>query len=286
MIKKICTFSKDIPVVGSYLEPKPKVAVIRMSGVIADGAMMRRAGISYQKFEKVIEKAFEMMNLKAVALVLNSPGGSPAQCSLISAQVQRLAKEKDVPVYSFVEDVAASGGYWLACGEEIYAQSSSIVGSIGVISAGFGLEDFIKRYDIKRRVHTSGKDKSFLDPFKTEKAEDVARLKEVQRSIHEDFKNWVKERRGGALKGDDAELMEGAFWTGTDAQAKGLIDGIGSVESVMKEKFGEDIKLASCEPEKKWFSSLPLMGGEARSDLIYDALNVAEERTYWARFGL
>ncbi len=286
MIKKICEFTRDIPYLGPILEPKPKVAVIRMAGVIADSSMIRRAGINHQKFSKLVEHAFEMMNVKALALVINSPGGSPAQCSLISSQIRALSEEKDIPVYAFVEDVAASGGYWLSCcGDKIYAQNSSIVGSIGVISAGFGLDEFIQKYEIKRRIHTSGKDKSFLDPFKPERAEDVARLKELQSAIHEDFKIWVKERRGEKLKGSDEDLMEGAFWTGADAKEKGLVDGIGDVTSVMKEKFGEEIKFVNLTPEKKWFSSLPLMGEEVRADLVYDALNIAEERAYWARFG-
>ncbi len=277
---------QELPYVGGLFVPKDKVAVIRMAGVIADSAMMRRAGINHQKFKKIIEDAFECSGAKAVALVINSPGGAPAQCSLISAQIHHLSEEKEIPVYAFVEDVAASGGYWLACcGEKIYAQNSSIVGSIGVISAGFGLDEFIKRYDVKRRIHTSGKDKSFLDPFKPERAEDVARLKEIQSGIHEDFKDWVKSRRGEKLNGSDSDLMEGAFWTGADALEKGLIDDIGDMTSIMKEMFGEDVKFREFGPEKRWLPSLPFAGEDMKADLISEALNVAEERAYWTRFG-
>jgi len=290
MLKNILSQAQKIPYIGVLFEVKPKVAVVRMSGIIADSASVRRAGVSHDKFKDVVERAFEVMKLKAVALVINSPGGAPAQCSLISAQIRRLSEEKDVPVFAFVEDVAASGGYWLACiGEEIYAQESSIVGSVGVISAGFGLEDFIKKYDVHRRVYTSGKDKSFLDPFEAEKPKDVTRLKQLQSSIHESFKSWVKARRGDKLQGTDSELLEGAFWTALDAKDKGLIDGIGDAESVMKEKFGDDIKFVELEPEKKWFSSFLPIGGENKApkeDWILAGLNVVEDRATWSRFGL
>lgn len=278
---------KQLPVIGEWLEPKDKVAVIRMAGVIADSTMMRRAGINYQKFREAIGEAFEVKRVKAVALIVNSPGGAPAQCSLISALIQRLSEEKDVPVFAFVEDVAASGGYWLACiGQEIYAQETSIVGSIGVISAGFGFDEFIKKHDIERRVHTSGRDKSFLDPFKAEKADDVGRLKKIQAGMHTSFKDWVIEQRGGRLRGSESELMEGAFWTGKDAVDLGLVDGVGDVTGVMKEKFGDDIKFVDCTPEKKSLLErfLPF-GSESRVDLggLFD---VAEERSVWNRYGL
>jgi signal peptide peptidase SppA len=287
---KIRDTLKELPYIGPLVEGKPKVIAIRMAGVIADGAMMRRAGISYAKYTKIIDKAFATPNLKAVALVINSPGGAPAQCSLITSQIRKLADEKEIPVFAFVEDVAASGGYWLACAAgEIYAQETSIVGSIGVISAGFGLEDFIKRYDIHRRVYTSGKDKSFLDPFKAERPEDVARLRELQESMHEAFKNWVKDRRGDKINGDDRQLMEGAFWTAPDALHYGLIDGLGDCRSVIKDRFGDDIKIIDVVPDKKWFASFPF-GGEAattnRDDMIAAALSYAEDRAAWSRFGL
>lgn len=276
----------QIPFIGEYLNPTDKVVVLRMAGVIADSSQMRRAGINYHKFKEAIEKAFDVPRAKAVAIVINSPGGAPAQCSIISSAIQKLSNDKKIPVYTFIEDVAASGGYWLAClGDEIYAQSTSIVGSIGVISSGFGLDEFIKSHDITRRIYTSGRDKSFLDPFKPEKADDVARLKSLQADMHETFKDWVRQQRGIRLNGDDSTLMEGGFWTGRAAHELGLIDGIGDVTSVMREKFGDDIRFVDCSPEKKsWITSL-LPFGEARID-IGDVLDKAEERTIWSRFGL
>ena len=283
---KVRDYLKEVPYIGPLMEGKPKVAAIRMAGVIADAAMVRRAGISFTKYSKLIDKAFALPNLKAVALVINSPGGAPAQCSLITAQIRKLSEEKETPVYAFVEDVAASGGYWLACAaNEIYAQETSIVGSIGVISSGFGLEDFIKRYDIHRRIYTAGRDKSFLDPFKPEKPEDVSRLRDLQENMHDSFKAWVRERREGKLNGSESELMEGAFWTGDDALARGLIDGIGTCRGVMKEKFGDDIKIVDLAAEKKW--QIPFLpGAEGKADMVADAMAYAEDRAAWSRFGL
>lgn len=283
---RMAKYIDQIPFIGEYLNPTDKVVVLRMAGVIADSSQMRRAGINYHKFKEAIEKAFDVPRAKAVAIVINSPGGAPAQCSIISSAIQKLSNDKKIPVYTFIEDVAASGGYWLAClGDEIYAQSTSIVGSIGVISSGFGLDEFIKSHDITRRIYTSGRDKSFLDPFKPEKADDVARLKSIQADMHETFKDWVRQQRGIRLNGDDSTLMEGGFWTGRAAHELGLIDGIGDVTSVMREKFGDDIRFVDCSPEKKsWIASL-LPFGEARID-IGDVLDKAEERTIWSRFGL
>lgn len=285
---RMTQYLRAIPLIGNWLDPQDSVAVLRMSGVIADSSMMRRAGINFKKFDKSIEEAFGVKRLKAVALIINSPGGAPAQCSLISAKIRKLASEKSVPVFAFVEDVAASGGYWLSCiGDEIYAQETSIVGSIGVISSGFGLDEFIKKYDVKRRIYTSGRDKSFLDPFKPEKAEDISRLKNLQGQMHQSFKEWVHERRDPRLMGEDSELMEGAFWTGKEAMEKGLIDGIGDVHSVLKEKFGDKIRVVECTPEKKGLLSSFLPFGD--SEAGFDAgsiIEIAEERSAWNRFGL
>lgn len=285
-MEKLREYCEDIPGVNVLLEQKDKVAVIRMAGVIADSAQMRKPGISHQKFTKVIDKVFGIKPLKAVALVINSPGGAPAQCSLITNQIRKLADEKEVPVYAFVEDVAASGGYWIACAaDEIYVQESSIVGSIGVISAGFGFEDFIDKHNIKRRVHTAGADKSFLDPFQPEAEKDVKRLKSLQADIHDAFKKWVKERRGERLNGTDNTLLEGAFWTGTQAMEKGIVDGIGDLKSVMKDKLGEKIRFIDMAPEKKLLDTLPF-SGEAKGNWVQMALETAEDRATWSRYGL
>lgn len=288
-LEKTMTFLKGLPIIGDLLNNKPKVATIRFSGVIAD-TPVKKQGLSHHRFAKPIEKAFARSNLKAVALVINSPGGSAAQTSLIANQVRQLADEKEVPVYAFVEDVAASGGYWLACAaDEIYAQETSIIGSIGVISAGFGFEDFIERFDIHRRLHTSGENKSFLDPFKPEKEEDVKRLKAIQQDIHEAFKNWVLERRGETLNGTENNLFDGSFWTADPALEKGLINGIGDVRSLMREKFGEEIKLVDYTPERKLPFALPpfmsaLSGGEI--NFADDLIEALESRAFWSRFGL
>ena len=193
---KTCDVIGNIPIIGGIFKPKPRVSVIRLSGVIADSGP-GRPGISHNKYEKYIEHAFDEFDLKAVLLVINSPGGSPAQSALIGDQIRRLSEEREVPVYAFVEDVAASGGYWLACAaEEIYANETSIIGSIGVISASFGFKELIEKHGVERRLHTSGKNKSFMDPFMAEKPADVKRLKELQWDLHETFIGWVKDRRG------------------------------------------------------------------------------------------
>ena len=281
---KTCDAVGNIPVIGGIFKPKPKVAVIRFSGVIAD-AGMKRGGISHHRYRPFIEDAFDVFDLKAVALVINSPGGSPAQSQLIGDAIRKLADEKEVPVYAFIEDVAASGGYWLACAaDEIYGVSSSIAGSIGVISAGFGFKDLIDKHGVERRVHTSGKDKSFLDPFVEEKPADVKRLKGLQSDMHEIFKDWVRERRGERLTGDEKEIFEGQFWTAGKAIELGIIDGIGEVRSFAKEKFGEDIRFAEFGPEKKLVSSL--LGTDVKSSVAEDVAEAVETKAAWSRFGV
>ncbi|NCT41528.1 MAG: S49 family peptidase [Alphaproteobacteria bacterium] len=283
-ISKTCGKLGNVPVIGAILKPKPKVAIIRMSGVIAD-AGMKRGGISYHKYRSSIKDAFDVFDLKAVALVINSPGGSPAQSQLLGDYIRRLADEKDVPVYAFIEDVAASGGYCLACAaDEIYGVSSSIAGSIGVISSGFGFQELIHKHGVERRVHTAGKDKSFLDPFLHEKPEDVLRLKSLQEDLHEIFKDWVRERRGDRLTGDDKEMFEGQFWTADKAIDLGILDGIGEVRSFAQEKFGEDIKFAEFTPDKSFMPSL--LGMEAKASLPDDIAEAVETKAAWARFGV
>ncbi len=270
-----------LPLVGRFFEKRPKVAVLRLAGVIADSSM-RRQGLSHQKFSKLIDKAFDKAD-KAVALVINSPGGAPAQSSLIASHIRRRAEETELPVYAFVEDVAASGGYWLACAaDEIYAQETSIVGSIGVISSGFGFEDFIERYGIKRRVHTAGKNKSFLDPFVPEKESDVKRLLALQKDMHKAFVAWVKDRRGKRLKGTDKVLFDGEFWLAGAAMEKGLIDDVGDLHSVMQDKFGEKVNLIPLSAEKKL--SIPFITSKIEG--LEAALDTLDNRSVWSRYGL
>src|SRR5216684_4261333 len=192
----------------------PIVPVVRLSGVIVAGGRFGARGLSLDAVSSLLSKAFGVKGAKAVALAINSPGGSPVQSALIATRIRLLATEKNIPVIAFVEDVAASGGYWLACAaDEIVADPASIVGSIGVISAGFGFQDFLARYGVERRVHTSGERKAMLDPFRPENPEDIARLKGLQGEIHDGFKDWVRQRRGTKLKGDEAMLFSGEFWT-------------------------------------------------------------------------
>jgi signal peptide peptidase SppA len=284
-VKKFIKEFLNLPLIEKILHPGPRVAVLRLSGIIADHTM-RRAGISHARYSRLIEKAFAMSKLEAVALVINSPGGAPAQSSLIASHIRRLSEEKKKPVFAFVEDVAASGGYWLACaGDEIYVQESSIVGSIGVISASFGLDEFIKKHDITRRMHTSGKDKSFLDPFLPEKEGDVTRLKKIQSEIHASFKDWVKERRGKKLKGTERELFEGNFWSGSQAIEKGLADDMGEMRAIMCGKFGDKVRFSELQPEKKLIPSF--LRSETRHDeMLHEALDIIEEKVNWSRFGL
>lgn len=259
-----------------FLNSDPKVAVVRLQGAISAGG---RTGISDAGFADVIEKAFAKGKPAAVALVINSPGGSPVQSALVAARIRRLADEKDVSVHAFVEDVAASGGYWLACAaDDIWVDPSSIVGSIGVVSAGFGFVEALDKLGVERRVHTAGANKSILDPFSPEKAEDIERLKSLQTDIHGSFIDHVKARRGARLVDHD-EMFTGAFWTGTRGVELGLADGIGHLVPKMKEIYGDKVKLAAFGPKKPL---IPRFGAQVLADLDQSV----EERALYARFGL
>lgn len=248
---------------------------MRLNGAI----MTRRGGLNDQALAPVIERAFRKGKPQAVALAINSPGGSPVQSALIAARISRLSKEKGVRVYAFVEDVAASGGYWLACAaDEIFADANSIVGSIGVISAGFGLDEFIARHGIARRVYTSGGSKSQLDPFRPENPTDVERLKSLQSDIHAEFIAHVERARGEKLS-KDTELFDGSFWTGRRGMELGLVDGIDHLVPRMKDEFGDKVRLSVFGPKR------PLLSRFGAS-LTDGALAGAEERSLWARFGL
>ncbi len=260
-----------------FMKSGPVVAVLRLNGVIASGA--RGPTLSDASLAPLIEKAFRRGKPKAVALVINSPGGSPVQSSLIGARIRRLSEEKKVPVYAFVEDVAASGGYWLAAAaDEIWVDDSSVVGSIGVISAGFGLHDFIERYGIERRVYTAGQSKSMNDPFRPEKEEDVARLKKLMEQIHENFIAHVKSRRGEKLAEND-DLFTGEIWVGGKAVEVGLADGVGHLVPKMKDRFGDQVSFAVYGQKKGLLSRFGMR-------LADDALATLDERTAFARFGL
>ncbi len=267
----------------------PAVPVVRLSGVIAAGGLLGSRGLSIESVAPLLARAFGQRGAKAVALAINSPGGSPVQSALIAQRIRLLAAEKKLPVIAFVEDVAASGGYWLACAaDEIIADPASIVGSIGVISAGFGFHDLIARYGIERRVHTSGESKSMLDPFRPENPDDVARLKRLQAEIHDGFKDWVRQRRGARLRGDDAKLFSGEFWTAKRGLEMGMVDSLGELRAVLQERYGTKVHLPVVAPKRRLLSRFGL-GGEMGSSLeqIGPATIAAlEERAHWQRFGL
>ena len=260
------------------LKSQPVVSVIRLSGMIAAGTRAT-ATLSDEALAPLFERAFRRGRPKAVALVINSPGGSPVQSSLIAARIRRLSAEKSVPVYAFVEDVAASGGYWLAtAADEIWLDENSIVGSIGVISASFGFPELMKRQGIERRVYTAGESKSMLDPFQPEKPEDVARLRELQDQIHHSFIAQVKSRRGLKLaKG--TELFDGTIWVGTKAVELGIADGIGHLVPKMKALFGDKVRLIPYTVRRPFFQRFGVR-------IIDEALSQVEERAQYARFGL
>ena len=271
----------------------PVVGVLRLSGVIGQIGPLRR-GLSLAGHAGAIEKVFSLRNLTAVALVVNSPGGSPVQSALIARRIRVLAEEKDIPVLAFAEDVAASGGYWLACAaDEIFALEASIIGSIGVVSSSFGFADMIKRIGIERRLHTAGANKARLDPFQEERPEDVEHLKAIQKDIYAGFMAMVKSRRTDKLKGDDEEIFSGDFWTGTRALDFGLIDGIGDLRSVTREKYGERVKYRVVEPPKRSLLKRVQSSGVQTSTGSFDSfsfgagiLAAIEERFHWNRFGL
>ena len=254
------------------------VTVLRLEGVIGAGPRFGAPALTDAGLAPLIEAAFRRGKSKAVALAVNSPGGSAAQSSLIAARIRRLADEKGVPVHAFVEDVAASGGYWLAtAADRIHLDPNSIVGSIGVISASFGFHELLARAGVERRVHTAGKDKSLLDPFRPERSEDVERLKRLQRVIHENFISQVRSRRGERLRGED--LFTGEVWVGQGGIDVGLADAIGHLAPTMRALYGKDVRFRVMSPRRPLFRRLGLPG-------VADALGAAEDRGFWGRFGL
>jgi signal peptide peptidase SppA len=271
---------------GRWRPGEPAVAVLRFEGVIG---LRGRRGLSLRRYAAAIERAFSLRGVKAVALAINSPGGAPAQSALLYHRIRQLAAERAVPVLAFAEDVAASGGYWLAlAADEIYAEETSLLGSIGVVSAGFGFVDALNRLGIERRLHTAGEDKSLLDPFLPEEPRDVERLKTLHQDLHDSFKELVRQRRGAKLKGEEAQLFNGEVFTGRRALSLGLIDGIGELRGVVRRLFGDGIRLRLIEPERRrpFWMRLVLPRRPDIGDLAADLLARIEERLVWARFGL
>jgi signal peptide peptidase SppA len=270
------------------------VPVVRLSGVIGAVTPLR-PGMTLAGLARVLERAFSVRNAKAVALVINSPGGSPVQSRQIYLRIKQLAAEKKLPVLVFVEDVAASGGYMIACaGDEIFCDPSSILGSIGVVGGGFGFQDLIKRIGVERRLYTAGEHKATLDPFLPENPEDVARLKALQREIHAIFIALVKESRGARLKGTDDFLFTGEYWAGERSVSLGLADKIGDIRSTLRARFGEKVLTPVIAPASGMLSGLlgrrsPGAGALAALDgiggLPDELISALESRAIWAKFG-
>lgn len=261
----------------------PVIPVVRLHGVIA--AEQRPGRLNIATVEPLLTRAFAIKFAPAVAIVINSPGGSPVQSRLISKRIRDLAEEHGKQVLVFVEDAAASGGYFIAvAGDEIFVDPSSIVGSIGVIMAGFGFVGAIEKLGIERRVHTAGRNKSTLDPFLPEKAEDVARIKQFELDIHQVFIDHVKAGRRGRLKADDDVLFTGEWWTGIRGVDLGLVDAVGDLHGVLRQRFGPDVALKHIAPKRPFFT-LPRLGFSA-GGVLDDIATSLDDRAWWARLGL
>ncbi len=261
-----------------FLKSPPRVNVLRLSGTIGGAGRLTGGGLTDDGLAPLIERAFVRGKPAAVALAVNSPGGSPVQSSLIAARIRRLAEEKGVKVHAFVEDVAASGGYWLAAAaDDIWIDDASIVGSIGVIAAGFGFPGLLDRIGVERRVHTAGRSKSFMDPFLPEKPEDIARLTALIEPVHEVFIAHVRARRGARLAARE-DLFQGDVWVGAQAVAVGLADGIGHMLPKLRDLYGESVELVPMGQRRSLIQRLGM-------GLAAEALAAVEERAHFARYG-
>ena len=266
----------------SFFKKKKIIPHIRLTGVIGNAGRFKQ-GIDFAGQEELIKKAFSIKKSLAVAISINSPGGSPVQSHLIYDFIRAQAKKNKKKVIVFAEDVAASGGYLIACaGDEIYANSSSIIGSIGVIYSSFGFTELIKKIGVERRVHTAGKNKSTLDPFQDEKKEDIERLKNIQLDLHKDFIEVVEKSRSSKLKKSEVELFSGEFWSGRKAKDLGLIDDIGNANEILREKFGEDVVIKKFEKSKSWLSKKL----SSSNDHVDQLANILEEKSVWQKYGL
>lgn len=286
---------KRIPLLRRFsgdAETAGRVNVLRLHGTISPTKSAGPLGgsgpvLNIESLAADIEKAFKPSKLSAVALLINSPGGSPVQSNLIAARIRQLADEKGVPVIAFTEDVAASGGYWLACAaDEIIADPASIVGSIGVISGGFGFTGLMEKLGVERRLYTAGENKSRLDPFSPEKASDVDWIKGLQLDMHEIFRRYVETRRGERFKVEDPRtLMNGDVFLGEKALELGMVDGVGDLRSTLRARFGDKVQLKLVNKPKRGLPLLGLLGG-SRPDPFASALNALEQRALWNQYGL
>jgi signal peptide peptidase SppA len=260
------------------------VPVVRLQGMIASGGAGFGRVLSAESVEEPLRRAFTAHGAKAVALLINSPGGSPTQSEYIAARIRQLATEHELPVLAFCEDVVASGGYWLACAaDEIYATATSVVGSVGVISAGFGFSELIDRLGIERRLHSAGEAKARLDPFFAEKTEDVQWLNTIQEGIHDEFRDWVVGRRGDKLKAAEAELFDGDVWLGRRAVELGIVDGIGTLREVVEKRF-PDATIEMTGPRRSLFAKLGLPAA-SWDDVAAAVVGAANARVAWSRYG-
>jgi len=283
-----------LPVVGDRVDRRPVVAVVKLHGVISPAATpIGRGSINLGAVESALTRAFHHDRLVAVALAVNSPGGAATQSAMVAERIRGLAAECRVPVLGFCEDVAASGGYWLACAaDEIYAHATSLVGSIGVVSAGFGVAGLLERFGVERRVHTAGTRKVRLDPFRPERQEDVAWLAGLQGELHDQFVAWVRQRRGDKLTGATDDLFSGEVWTGAKAVELGLVDGLGTLRGVLDQRY-PNAHVVSVEPRRSVLARIGVGGAAARlglggapGDQLLAVLDLLEQRATWSRFGL
>jgi serine protease SohB len=277
-------FRRDLPV----------VPVVRLAGVIGISTPLR-PGLTISGVAKTLERAFAYRRARAVALVINSPGGSAVQSHLIFRRIRELAEEKNVPVIAFVEDVAASGGYMIACAaDEIICDVSSILGSIGVVGSSFGFTGLLQKLGVERRIHTAGERKVMLDPFLPEKEEDVERLKGIQRDIHATFIALVKGRRGAKLTGPETALFSGEYWAGNKAIELGLADQVGDIRAVLRARYGDEVATPMVSAERGLFRRISGVGGErvglapgwAGAGFAEEIMSTLEARALWARYGL
>jgi len=272
-----------------FRKQKTVIPLVRLQGVIQAGGSQFRPALNIANVEDLLEKAFDMKRAPVVAISINSPGGSPVQSRAIFNRIRKLAVEKEKKVLVFVEDVAASGGYLIAlAGDEIIADPTSIVGSIGVISGGFGFPELLKKIGIERRVYTSGENKSVLDPFQPEKQSDIDHLKSLQQDVHQVFIGMVKERRGAKLS-DSPDLFTGLFWSGEKGLALGLVDGIGDMMMELKKRYGEKVEIEKIEASRGFlgrFISSEKSGMGIGAGLANGLIETAEERAWWSRYGL
>ena len=274
---------------GRFRRDAPVVPVVRLTGIVGFSTPLR-PGLTLAGIARTLDRAFGMRNASAVAISINSPGGSAVQSHLIFRRIRELAEEKKRHVIAFVEDAGASGGYMIACAaDEIVADPSSIVGSIGVVGGSFGFDKLLAKVGVERRLYTSGEHKAMLDPFLPENQDDVERLKKLQREIHDDFIALVKSRRGGKLNGSETDLFSGAYWTGRRALELGLIDAVGDLRGVLRERFGDKVVTPVVAADRgllgrRLFGRSELSQGQF--GLAEDLISALEARAIWARYGL